>query len=148
MRALEARLELARSKRKELELAEELESELKLVPEEAPVSGAQSQAGAGGTLSAWLVVCWGVVTAISRVVCGVCRSCGVGARLLPAIPSLLLHMFVSVPRGYVLGLPECFQLPAPFFFLSWFVAATSCAIVVVGVGGAGAYFTPHLWYPP
>ena len=78
----------------------------------------------------------GVVSAISRVVCGVCRSCGVGACVLPAIPSLLLHMLVSIPR-----------FPEPFSFI-WFVAATSCAIVVIVVGGAGEYFTPHLWYPP
>ena len=62
-----------------------------------------------------------------------CVACGVGARVLLAIPSLLLHMLVSIPR-----------FPEPFFFF-WFVAATSCAIVVIVVGSVGE-FTPYLWY--
>ena len=144
MRALEARLELARSKRRESELVEELKSELELVPQGAPVSSAQSQVGAGGTLYAWLVVCWGVVGAISRVVCGVCRSCGVGACVLPTIPSLLLHRMCH-PRGHDWSSP---QFSERLSFLSWFVATTLCAIVAVGVGGVSVHFIPHLWYPP
>ena len=144
VRELEAQLELQRSRQRE----SALELELGVAPamESTIESSAlvQSREGAGGTPSAWLAVCWGVVSTISLVVCGVCRSCGVGACVLPTIPSLLLHTMCH-PRGHDWGLPQSTQRPS---FLSWFVATTLCAIVAVGVGGACVHFIPYLWYPP
>jgi hypothetical protein len=69
---------------------------------------------------------------------------GVGARVLPTIPSLLLHAMCH-PRRHDWGLPQFFQRLS---FFSWFVATTLGAVVAVGVGGASVHFIPHLWYPP